>query len=63
MDFADKLIYVRKELKMSQEDLAKELNVSFATINRWEKRKNSPNYRTVLVFEKFCNSRDIDIKK
>lgn len=63
MDFADKLIFVRKELKMSQEDLAKELGVSFATVNRWEHRKNMPNYRTVLIFEELCDNKSIVFSK
>ena len=36
MSFAEKVKFVRTELKLSQEDLARELGVSFATINRWE---------------------------
>ena len=34
MDFAEKVKYVRNTQKMSQEDFAHELGVSFATINR-----------------------------
>lgn len=36
MSFSEKIKQVRSQLKMSQEDLAHELGVSFATINRWE---------------------------
>lgn len=28
---------IRKQLSLSQEDLARELGVSFATVNRWGK--------------------------
>ena len=34
---------IRKQLGLSQEDLARELGVSFATINRWENGKSSPS--------------------
>ena len=36
MSFAEKVKYVRTELKLSQEDLAHKLGVGFATINKWE---------------------------
>ena len=39
MTFAEKLQYVRKQLFLSQEAIAKELGVSFATVNRWENGK------------------------
>ena len=33
---------MRKKALLSQEDFAKELNVSVGTINRWENGKTSP---------------------
>ena len=43
MDFAEKIKYVRIKLGLSQEDLAHELGVSFATINRWENGNYMPD--------------------
>ena len=43
MSFAEKVKLVRTELKLSQEDLARELGVSFATINRWENGSYNPS--------------------
>ena len=34
--FAAKVKYLRAKLMLTQEALAKELGVSFATVNRWE---------------------------
>ena len=34
MDFAEKVKCVQSQLKLSKEDLAHEIGVSFATINR-----------------------------
>ena len=34
--FAAKAKYLRAKLMLTQEALAKELGVSFATVNRWE---------------------------
>ena len=33
---------LRSKLKLSQEELAARLNVSFATVNRWENDKATP---------------------
>ena len=34
---------IRKELSLSQEMLARDLNVSFATLNRWENGHTTPS--------------------
>lgn len=54
MTFGERVKQVRSELKLSQEDMAKELGVSFATINRWENSHNNPTYETLQRFEQFC---------
>ncbi|HBT63095.1 MAG TPA: transcriptional regulator [Ruminococcaceae bacterium] len=48
-------------MNMSQEDLARALNVSFATINRWENGKTRPNKLTMQVFISFCEQNGISI--
>lgn len=45
MDYANKILIIRANLNLSQEQLAMKLNVSFSTINRWENNKNVPNKR------------------
>ncbi|HCC35112.1 MAG TPA: transcriptional regulator [Ruminococcaceae bacterium] len=42
MTFAEALKKLREELNMTQEALARELNVSFATVNKWENNKTRP---------------------
>ena len=59
MDFSDKIRYVRDKLEMSQEDLARALNVSFASINRWENRKAKPIKIAKAAFDTFCESNGI----
>lgn len=52
---------IRKQLNYSQEKLAKELSVSFSSVNRWENDRAIPN---VLVQEKLfsiCKEKDINI--
>ncbi len=45
---------VREQLELSQEDLARELGVSFATVNRWENGKVSPSKLAKAQFDEFC---------
>ena len=59
MSFAEKVKFVRTELKLSQEDLARELGVSFATINRWENGSYNPSRLARKAFEDFCNDKNV----
>lgn len=63
MSFADKVKYVRAKLLISQTELAKEIGVSFATINRWETGKLEPTFLNEKKFEKFCKENKIDFKE
>ncbi len=42
MTFGKALKCMREELNLTQESLARELNVSFATVNKWENNKTKP---------------------
>lgn len=44
---------------MSQDQLARKLHESFATINRWENGKNSLNMLTRKMFYEYCKEKDI----
>ncbi len=59
MVFSEKVKYVREKLKLSQEDLAHELDVSFATINRWENGSYNPSRLARKAFEGFCADKNI----
>lgn len=45
---------VRRQLKLSQEELANALGVSFATVNRWENVKTMPSKLALKQFSAFC---------
>jgi DNA-binding transcriptional regulator YiaG len=45
---------VRRQLELSQEELAHALGVSFATINRWENGKTTPSKMAKTVWKQFC---------
>lgn len=53
-DFPALVRTVRAQLELSQEDLARELGVSFATINRWENGKVKPSKLAKAQFDEFC---------
>ena len=44
---------IRRQLGISQEELAHELRVSFATINRWENGRTTPFKLARTQFEAF----------
>lgn len=60
MEFAKQVKYVREQLHFSQKQLAEALNVSFATINRWENSKVTPSNLAQTTFYEFCESNFID---
>lgn len=62
MTFAEKIKIVRKKLFLSQEALAKELNVSFATVNRWESGKHEPGLVAQKAFYAYCKKNNIVIE-
>ena len=46
---------VRSQLAISQEDLAREIGVSFATVNRWENGQSRPSKLAKVQLDSFCN--------
>lgn len=61
MSFSDFVISVRKQLGLSQKELAAAINVSFSTINRWENGHVVPSNLAVKSFYDFCENNFIDI--
>lgn len=59
MDFGERVKYARSVLKISQEKLAKLLDVSFSTVNRWEKGHSNPSYLASKQFDAFCEENKI----
>ena len=60
MTFADSIIQLRSELRVSQKELAEQLNISVATVNRWENGRTMPNKMTVFVIRKYCEEHGLD---
>jgi putative transcriptional regulator len=53
-NFAVMVREARRQMGLSQEELAHELGVSFSTINRWENAKTVPFKLARSQFEAFC---------
>ena len=45
---------IRRQLSLSQEDLARLLGVSYATVNRWENGLSKPSKLAKAQLEGFC---------
>ncbi len=52
MKFADKILGLRKQHGMSQEELAGKLNVSRQAISRWEMGTAQPDVSNILQLSK-----------
>ncbi len=58
--FAEALKSVRKRCFLSQEAFARELNVSFSSVNRWESGKAKPSLAAMKSIKAFCENQSID---
>jgi DNA-binding transcriptional regulator YiaG len=45
---------IRRQLSLSQEDLARKLGISFATVNRWENGVVKPSKLAKAQLDNFC---------
>ena len=61
MNFSEAIKYIRKVAYLSQESFAKEIGVSFSTVNRWERGKSQPNYAAMKKINAFCNDNSIKV--
>ena len=53
-DYPSLVKEVRRQLAISQEDLARELGVSYATVNRWENGQAKPSKLARAQLDSFC---------
>jgi putative transcriptional regulator len=53
-DYPSLVKEVRRQLSISQEDLARELGVSYATVNRWENGQAKPSKLARAQLDAFC---------
>ncbi len=63
MNLGNKILKIRKDNKMSQEEFAEILNVTRQTVSNWENGNNYPDIETlIMISDKFKVSLDILLK-
>lgn len=60
MNFSEGIKRIRQSCFLSQEAFARELNVSFSSVNRWESNKSKPNLNAMKNIKEFCDTHNID---
>lgn len=60
MSFSEELKSIRQHSFLSQEAFARELNVSFSSVNRWEGGRAKPNLNAMRNIKAFCEAHNID---
>ena len=61
MGFQDQVKFVRMHLQLSQEELARQMGISFATVSRWERESRKPQLALLGKFYSFCQRKGIEI--
>ncbi|MBQ9252510.1 MAG: DUF3990 domain-containing protein [Clostridia bacterium] len=59
----DMILAIRERLHVSQEELAKMIGISFATVNRWENGHSTPNKAAQLRLYDVCKERGVDLEE
>lgn len=60
MTFSEILKYIRTQHNYTQEQLARELNVSFSTINRWENSHTEPSGLAKMRLLEYCKKKSVE---
>ena len=60
MSLAEDIKKIRIKTFLTQEAFAKELGVSFNTVNRWETGKQKPSIKMMKVIDDYCKKNNID---
>lgn len=63
MDYQRLVKELRLKLILSQQEFADLLNVSFASINRWETGKHEPTVKVKRKIVELCKENNIDLEE
>lgn len=63
MTYSNEIKKIRQKCFLSQEAFARELEVSFSSINRWENGKSKPNLSAMKKMKDFCELHNIDFRE
>ena len=56
------ILEIRNQLNASQEELAKMIGISYATVNRWENGHSRPNKAAQLRLYEICRKQGVDLE-
>ena len=60
MTYPEEIKKIRQKCLLTQQAFAKELNVSFSTVNRWEGGKTRPNITAMKAIKNFCQGHNVE---
>lgn len=60
-DYQKMIVSLRNKLILSQEDFAKLLGVSFASVNRWERGHHEPTIKVKRKIVELCGKQGIQL--
>ncbi len=60
MSFPEEIKRIRQRCFLTQCDVAKEVQVAFSTVNRWEGGKAKPNLSAMKHIKEFCLQHGIE---
>lgn len=61
MDWSLIIKELRNKILLTQAELAELIGVSFATINRWENKKNEPTMKQKRIIKQLCLDNELKI--
>ena len=62
MSLKDEIRLIRQKSLMTQDEFARKINVSIATINRWETGKSRPNIAAIKNIKSFCEANGLSFE-
>ena len=63
MTYSTEIKKLRRKCFLSQEAFARELEVSFSSVNRWEGGRSKPNIMTMKKIKDFCETHHLDFSE
>lgn len=60
MGFPEEIKRIRQRCFLTQQDFAKEVQVAFSTVNRWEGGKAKPNLIAMKNIKEFCQRNNLE---
>lgn len=62
MEFSEKVKKLRNKMILSQTEFAEVMEVTFATVNRWENGRSKPTYKVMRRFVELCKQNGVDLE-